>query len=235
MTSKWKRRYKAYLQTDHWDRLRSIVLGRDGEQCVRCGSRELVHAHHKLYRDRFEDSIPEDLETLCQKCHAKHHFISKISKTWEQHVSDIEALGLPLSQPSITILRDLKRFAPKTSESQNLRARANRLLNSLRPSVIGKDGSHGRQDLGPAMASNKLNRTTISDPVATVAAPSLPTPAQPTARLVPHSPGQSRPPCPPSRPASLSAAETTALQAKSLDGADSRWSASTASLPSQPT
>lgn len=103
------------------------------------------------------------------------------------------------------------------------------------PSAIGKDGSHGRQDLGPAMASNKLNRTTISDPVATVAAPSLPTPAQPTARLVPHSPGQSRPPCHPGRPASLSAAEPTALQAKALDGADSRWSASTASLPSQPT
>ena len=67
--------YRDYLQTAHWQHLRQVVLSRDGFQCVRCPSKKHLQAHHRYYRQRFEDSEPDDLITLCRDCHKKEHGI----------------------------------------------------------------------------------------------------------------------------------------------------------------
>lgn len=65
--------YAEYLKSPHWDVLRSCVLARDGNRCVRCGSGKRLQAHHKFYRDDWETAKVSDLETLCRSCHEKEH------------------------------------------------------------------------------------------------------------------------------------------------------------------
>lgn len=65
--------YQEYLSTVHWADLREAVLKRDGFRCTRCPCKERLQAHHKVYRATWYDSIPEDLVTLCWRCHKKEH------------------------------------------------------------------------------------------------------------------------------------------------------------------
>ena len=68
--------YQRYRKTRHWKQLRASVFERDGHKCTRCGSEKRLQAHHKFYRRRFEDSVLDDLITLCRKHHAKQHNVS---------------------------------------------------------------------------------------------------------------------------------------------------------------
>ena len=72
--------YRAYLQSVHWAQLRHAVLTRDGFRCVRCKSPHRVEPHHLFYRDRFEDSRPEDLVTLCRRHHKAEHGVKQSKK-----------------------------------------------------------------------------------------------------------------------------------------------------------
>ncbi len=72
-----KLEYQDYLLSEHWHELRLVVLKRDGFKCVRCPSVKLLQVHHKLYRAKFEDSLPEDLITLCEPCHKAEHGLIK--------------------------------------------------------------------------------------------------------------------------------------------------------------
>lgn len=64
--------YHGYLQSDHWMELRAIKLS-DAPKCEKCGCKRELQVHHKVYRDRFEDSRLGDLKTLCRDCHLKAH------------------------------------------------------------------------------------------------------------------------------------------------------------------
>ena len=68
-------KYRAYLATEHWASLRLAALARDGGKCIRCGEEERLQVHHRVYRGRYEDSVLEDVETLCRKCHRLEHGI----------------------------------------------------------------------------------------------------------------------------------------------------------------
>lgn len=72
--------YARYLKSVHWAQLRHAVLTRDGFRCQHkgCGSPRRVEPHHKFYRERFEDSQPEDLISLC---HRHHKAVHKKKKT----------------------------------------------------------------------------------------------------------------------------------------------------------
>lgn len=67
--------YQQYRMTEHWKMLRQAVFFRDGFRCVRCPSEMNLQPHHLFYRERFEDSIPADLITLCRDCHETEHGI----------------------------------------------------------------------------------------------------------------------------------------------------------------
>ena len=45
----------------------------DGNICRNCGSRFFLHVHHIIFRSRVKDDSPENLITLCYKCHMLIH------------------------------------------------------------------------------------------------------------------------------------------------------------------
>jgi len=65
--------YQEYLKSEHWALLRAKALHRDKNRCQECKTTKRLHVHHLKYRLRFEDSVLEDLKTLCFKCHEKEH------------------------------------------------------------------------------------------------------------------------------------------------------------------
>lgn len=76
--NKSKQAYRVYLGSDHWKRLREQVLKRDGGRCVRCGRICHLQAHHRFYREGWEQSEVGDLITLCRWCHELEHGLGEI-------------------------------------------------------------------------------------------------------------------------------------------------------------
>lgn len=58
-----------------WYRNRKVVLERDNYRCVRCGSENRLHVHHRngWNPDDISTHEPDNLETLCASCHRKLH------------------------------------------------------------------------------------------------------------------------------------------------------------------
>ena len=54
-----------------FDGLRVKTLERDGNECVTCSSKDLLVVHHIDHDKKNND--PENLQTLCRACHARHH------------------------------------------------------------------------------------------------------------------------------------------------------------------
>ena len=67
--------YREQLQYSEWNKKRAEIWQRDGHKCVRCGSRTMLHVHHKEYKSGiFAWEYPNsELETLCNDCHSKEH------------------------------------------------------------------------------------------------------------------------------------------------------------------
>lgn len=62
--------YAAYLASHEWRERRNDALRRDGFRCQRCSATRRLQVHHLTYvRVGHED--PDDLVTLCARCH-KH-------------------------------------------------------------------------------------------------------------------------------------------------------------------
>ena len=68
--SSWGKKHQVYLMTQYWSEIRSVVLVRDGNKCVKCGSTSSLQVDHKKYGKWGEEKI-DDLQTLCVLCHAK--------------------------------------------------------------------------------------------------------------------------------------------------------------------
>lgn len=80
MTNEQKVKYRD----PEWFSFRREVIRLDGGKCVRCGSTEHLHVHHKHY---VEGKAPweypyNDCETLCRGCHAKEHGIIPPDSGW---------------------------------------------------------------------------------------------------------------------------------------------------------
>lgn len=62
--------YAEYMQSDCWRYKRSQRLWIDKKQCRTCHSKQNLEVHHANYDKPFgEESIEDDLITLCEKCH----------------------------------------------------------------------------------------------------------------------------------------------------------------------
>ena len=66
-------RYRDYLKSDTWAKIRAQVISDRGEQCERCSSRVRIEVHHKKYPGVWGEETPDFLEVLCHRCHASHH------------------------------------------------------------------------------------------------------------------------------------------------------------------
>jgi len=61
-----------------WSQVRSEILKRDGYKCQKCGSTKNLQVHHIVRVVDGGESDPDNLITLCEKCHRKEHFGSNI-------------------------------------------------------------------------------------------------------------------------------------------------------------
>lgn len=64
--------YKEYLETDHWQVVRSRALYADKFRCRVCNSPDNLNVHHRTYEQRGREE-PQDVVTLCQPCHQLFH------------------------------------------------------------------------------------------------------------------------------------------------------------------
>lgn len=69
----FEERYKDYINSAAWKRLRDAKIEEVGGVCERCGLSKwsvTLSAHHKNY-DNFMHERMDDLEVLCPDCHGK--------------------------------------------------------------------------------------------------------------------------------------------------------------------
>ena len=71
-----------------WQRVRLIVLSRDGWRCVRCGRAGRLEVHHKRHVAQGGDEQPENLETLCLDCHKAEHRRDVTSPAWRALIQE---------------------------------------------------------------------------------------------------------------------------------------------------
>ncbi len=62
--------YVFSYHRDDWELVRRAILIRDDYTCSKCGGKELLGVHHK---DGTSRNDPDNLVTLCQKCHYEAH------------------------------------------------------------------------------------------------------------------------------------------------------------------
>jgi 5-methylcytosine-specific restriction endonuclease McrA len=66
--------YQEYLNTPHWERVKTEAFRVYGRECAICGSNYVLQVHHKTYEHRGdEENHLEDLMVLCRDCHEKMH------------------------------------------------------------------------------------------------------------------------------------------------------------------
>jgi hypothetical protein len=56
-----------------WDRVRRVVLQRDGYKCKNCSSQDQLHVHHIVPLSSGGTNNWSNLVTLCRKCHRRLH------------------------------------------------------------------------------------------------------------------------------------------------------------------
>lgn len=70
--------YRDYLQTKHWNFVRTKALKDADYKCSLCNSPKQLNVHHRTYEHKGEEyRYPKDLIVLCQSCHEKFHFPKK--------------------------------------------------------------------------------------------------------------------------------------------------------------
>jgi HNH endonuclease len=63
----------ASLVEANYNRVRKLVLARDGWRCTNCGALSNLQAHHKVFRSHGRRDTLESLTTLCNRCHDQLH------------------------------------------------------------------------------------------------------------------------------------------------------------------
>jgi 5-methylcytosine-specific restriction endonuclease McrA len=82
--AEWFRQYNAYLESEHWRRIRKLVLTRDNYTCQGCFRKvapniypvdNRAEVHHQSYDayNRLGYSFPFECVTLCHDCHRRYH------------------------------------------------------------------------------------------------------------------------------------------------------------------
>ena len=57
-------RYRDYLKSETWAKIRAQVISDRGEQCERCSSRVRIEVHHKKYPGVWGEETPDFLEVF---------------------------------------------------------------------------------------------------------------------------------------------------------------------------
>lgn len=92
-------KYKEYLKSDHWQKVRSKALENQSE-CTLCGCKDNLHIHHKYYTKNGvnvlynEHRYDDLLLVLCKDCHSEWHkydekWYAKITKKRIKQISKL--------------------------------------------------------------------------------------------------------------------------------------------------
>lgn len=65
--------YYRYLESCEWRQLRKQAFERDEYKCTVCGSGLNLRGHHRRYRKDIRTCIVDDIQTMCNECHERHH------------------------------------------------------------------------------------------------------------------------------------------------------------------
>jgi 5-methylcytosine-specific restriction endonuclease McrA len=81
--------YKTFLSSKYWQKVKLLVLKRDGNKCTKCNSKTDLLPHHLTYKNHFNElNHLEDLITLCSHCHKSEHHINEKQEI-ENHFNSI--------------------------------------------------------------------------------------------------------------------------------------------------
>ncbi len=74
--------YEKYIASQEWGKKRLERIKLDKGECRGCGDTEKLHVHHKYpsgYKNIPDESVIDDLTTLCEDCHEALHslYLSK--------------------------------------------------------------------------------------------------------------------------------------------------------------
>jgi hypothetical protein len=71
-----KQHYINYLNSAHWQQLKTEKCQKTPKRCAICASTKNIHLHHLLYKD-LVDVTTQDLRWLCKRCHFLAHDLVK--------------------------------------------------------------------------------------------------------------------------------------------------------------
>ena len=71
------KQYRGLLKENKWKHKAKEIRARDGNKCVKCGSKGPLQVHHLFYvKNKMPWDYPNDaMVTLCSVCHRKEHGI----------------------------------------------------------------------------------------------------------------------------------------------------------------
>ncbi len=131
--------YVFSYHRDDWELVKRATLIRDGYTCSKCGGKELLGVHHK---DGTSRNDPENLVTLCQKCHQEAHRapprLEKRKISPERPISPPErpiSPKLPVQKPEKPKKEEIKPapVAPKVTEAPR-----HAILDALAPAGLAQ-------------------------------------------------------------------------------------------------
>ena len=76
---------KVQTEREQYLEIRSQILLRDGFRCQECGYYKHLEVHHIIPRSKGGSDDPENLVTLCQRCHGKKHGFKNRENHRERH------------------------------------------------------------------------------------------------------------------------------------------------------
>jgi len=73
-----KQRYKNYLQSDIWRKIKAKVFSIKGKKCEKYGTTMLTEVYHSVYENKIlKGKSLKGLRVVCRDCHTKIHNLEK--------------------------------------------------------------------------------------------------------------------------------------------------------------
>lgn len=79
--------YQSYIRSVEWQQKRKERLALDNHHCKNCGGKQGLEVHHKSYDGFLNESVVDDLVTLCSDCHDRVTLISRKKRSVVTDVS----------------------------------------------------------------------------------------------------------------------------------------------------